>query len=621
MAKAFFHKLSRSPWFTLLLLLCGAVGVGVLSLVFSPTANRLALMWSYVQRPFLLMVNILPGLIISLVVWFLTNRPLAAYLVSSTVIFGFTMVNWYKLQFRGDPLVFEDLLLIKEAGNMLGRYSLFMTWLLALALLLLVSWAVVVGFLGKWRFPPVRDRFGWLRFVLAALLIAACVPLFSVYTSEKVYTQKMQNYEYINPWSEPEVYSSKGFVYSFLHSIPSAFQTPPDGYSEEDAEAVLSEYKDADIPEDKKVDVIAVMLEAFNDFSKYEEIPFTQDVYAPYHALEEESFRGNLVTSIFGAGTIDTERAFLAGYVTGNKVHFKEKTNSFAWYLADQGYVTTGSHPGDYWFYDRTNVNANLGFDTYLFRQNHYHELSGWIAPDSVLFPELNRLYEEHRSTSSDPYFSFSVTYQGHGPYDTTKNTWDETFIEPGVFSEASENVMNNYFGSVKSTSEAISSFVDFYRDREDPVVIVIFGDHNPWMGDDQSVYHEVGMNMNVSEKEGFVNYYATRYLIWANDAAKETLGNDFVGEGPDISPHFLMSQVFDLCGWEGPAFMQYQRDVREELPVIQDSPNGIDADGNLVAITSGDLWDLRRQYLNTAYYTKTHFQYRDVWEERKKAS
>ena len=52
-------------------------------------------------------------------------------------------------------------------------------------------------------------------------------------------------------------------------------------------------------------------------------------------------------------------------------------------------------------------------------------------------------------------------------------------------------------------------------------MVIVVFGDHNPWLGDGNAVYKAIGLDLDFSTEEGFYNYYSTRYLIWANDAAK----------------------------------------------------------------------------------------------------
>ncbi len=54
----------------------------------------------------------------------------------------------------------------------------------------------------------------------------------------------------------------------------------------------------------------------------------------------------------------------------------------------------------------------------------------------------------------------------------------------------------------------------------------------------------------------GFRNYYSTRYLIWANDAAKEVWETTLPARG-GYCPCFLMNELFRLCSWEGPAYMQ----------------------------------------------------------------
>jgi len=46
-------------------------------------------------------------------------------------------------------------------------------------------------------------------------------------------------------------------------------------------------------------------------------------------------------------------------------------------------------------------------------------------------------------------------------------------------------------------------------------------------------------------------------------------LGNNFVGEGRDVSPCFLMAELFDLCGWEGSGFLRLQRHVRDVTPLL----------------------------------------------------
>ena len=77
------------------------------------------------------------------------------------------------------------------------------------------------------------------------------------------------------------------------------------------------------------------------------------------------------------------------------------------------------------------------------------------------------------------------------------------------------------------------------------------------------------GIDLDVHTETGFLQYYSTRYVIWANEAAKEQLGNSFVGEGPRLSSNYLMNEVFHQLGWTGNAYMQLTEDIRQTLSVV----------------------------------------------------
>ena len=100
-------------------------------------------------------------------------------------------------------------------------------------------------------------------------------------------------------------------------------------------------------------------------------------------------------------------------------------------------------------------------------------------------------------------------------------------------------------------------------------MVLVLFGDHTPWGGNGNSAYTGIGADFDLSTLECFYEYYSTPYLIWANSAAKETLGRDFQGEGGDFSPCFLMNELFEQCGWTGPSFLQYAQEIRQLTPLV----------------------------------------------------
>lgn len=137
------------------------------------------------------------------------------------------------------------------------------------------------------------------------------------------------------------------------------------------------------------------------------------DIYADYHALEAESYTGNLMTNVFGGGTIDTERCFLTGYT--QLKDYRRPVNSYVWYLREQGYTANGSHPCLRTFYNRYNVNRYLGFEDYLFTEGYYEKYGYPVTYDEEFFPDMLKFFKDDVADGKNV-FSFNVTYQGHGP-------------------------------------------------------------------------------------------------------------------------------------------------------------------------------------------------------------
>lgn len=586
-------------------LLCAGVCLGGLSLFFAYGDYPDTLMGTYFQHPLIPVLNILPVVALVLLLWLLVGRPWAAFLASSVVVWVFSLGNYYMLRFRDDPLMFADVKNLREAAAIVAKESYDLTpdlrtWF-GLGCILLGT--ALLFFLV--RGVPRRK----VRLPLLLLGVLLCIPLSRVYTDDTVYSDKTQNFEQINRWSSTQVYISKGFVYPFLHSITEGTVKPPEGYSAKDTAALLASYESRDIPENQKVDIITLQFEAFADLSRFEGVEGIdwEKAYGVYHQIEAESLSGNLLTNIFAGGTIDTERAFLTGYA--DLWNFRERTNSYAWYLAEQGYTVTGSHPSYDWFYNRKNVNGYLGISDYYFYENRYSQLyTGGIATDEVLLPDIFDLYVENRDGSGDPYFSFNVTYQGHGPY-STEEVWRGRHFTDGRYSTETTNIVDNYLGSVSDTAEQLQKLLDAFAAEDRPVVVVGFGDHKPWLGYGNSAYQELGVDLDFSTLEGFYNYYGTRYFIWANDAAKAALGNEFTGEGPDVSSCFLMNLLFEQCGWEGNAYMQATEEVRREIPVLTSLGRYV-RNGELVQTLDEAGQAALDRFKSLEYYYGTHFEY-----------
>ena len=605
--KVLFPAPGDSPWphrvYMAVMLVLMGVGIGCVSLLLASSffgRDGGAIFFNYFKHPHILALNLLPPILLVLLFWFLFGRAGAAFGTAAGIVLGFSVANFYKIQLRDDPLLAIDLTTVGEAGDILSRYQLTFHWKIGVTIFAVVFGVLFAHFLMRGRPPGRRVR----AIGAAAVLVcgAACAPL---YANDTLYDKQVAGTELIDIWSDMQVYVSKGFVYPFLHSIPDAFPHPPEGYDEEEAQALLGAYEDGTIEEDEQVNIISIMLEAYMDLSVFENDRFqlSQDLYAPLHELQAECVSGPLVTNIFAGGTKDTEQGFLTGYTDPGT--YRSPVNTYVWYLRSQGYTTEGFHPGGGWFYNRKNVNEYFGFERYLFVEDFEVE----DRSDEFFFAELKEMWESR--DKSAPYFNYSLSFQNHGGYDTA-STGEVSYVVQGELSDETYNMLNNYLTGVADTTQRLADLADYFRDCEEPVVLVFFGDHMPWMGNGNSGYTDMGLNLDLGDQEGFMNYYSTRYYIWANDAARAVTGNDFVGEGEAISPCFLMSKVFDLCGWEGPAYMQAMRTVSQRLPVIQSLGNYMEG-GVITQTLSPEGAELAADFSSLEYYWQNHFAYADL--------
>ena len=587
------------------------LGIGLLSLYL--TANSYAgidaqALWaSYMKLPLLVVMNLLLPLLVVYLGFFLFARPWAAYLLSAVPFLGLALASYYKIQLRGDPVLATDLRLIRTAGGIMGNYTFELTEPVKL---------VIAGFAGMLVLSLVllrRERMSQ-RGRLAGLMVMLALTLasyFEFYTSADIY-EKTANNSLINPWSEVEIYLSRGTTYPFLYSVQDMLPNAPSGYRESEASSTLAEYENVDIPEEQKITFVGIMLEAFSDLTDFpvlDEVPAIHKIYEPLHELEERSVSGRLLTNIFAGGTVDTEWGYLTGY--SEHEEFRSPVNTYVRYFKSQGYDALYRHPGYSWFYNRSNVNEYLGFDECVFNDTGFGDLisisDALYHSDKVLVDYLlNDI--DLRTETDDPLFLFSVSYQNHGPY-PSETYWEE-YVTPEMTGWSMESccVINNYLAGIRSTVNEMCRMTEELEKRDEPVVFVFFGDHKPWMGNGNSVYTEMGINMDVSTLDGFYNYYATPYVIYVNQAARDLLGSDFAEPGGDFSPCFLMAKVFDECGWEGPGFMQLQREMRAVSPLM--SSNGWRMqNGQLTMELDGTAEDENGRYLRAQYYIETHLK------------
>ncbi len=587
----FFKKSIFKYLLTALLLIVSALSVSMMMLILSVVPRDSSLSSILISDATVFILNSLPILLVMAILYFATGRAWIAFLSTSLLAFIIAEVNFYKISFRDDPFVFSDIFLIGEAKEMTSEYKLFWDVPSLIVLGIIAVLTVILFFFARAKIKGIILRVAG-AVIISVILIIVCNNFYI--SNNKVYNS-IWHEEFGNKWKDANQYMSRGVVYSFIRSIKSTSVTQPDDYDEDIAKVVLNKYEDSDIPDDKKVHTISIMLEAYNDFSEFEGIEFETDPYKNFHDLQKDSYSGKLYTNIFSAGTIDTERAFLTGYSDTNLK--KKTTPSHVQYFKNQGYFTQAMHPGYAWFYDRKNVNSYIGFDSLKFYEDSYSDVDeetlknglyyGMLS-DADFFDSIISEFEK-AVDKGEKYFNFSVTYQNHGPYDKVNYSPITYVKKKDNYTDEGYAILSNYLSGINKTDLALKELRDYVDKSSEPIVLILFGDHNPWLGDNNSVYDMLGINLDLDTVEGGKNYYQTPYVIYANKAAKSALGKKIKGKGDTISPMFLMQEYFDIAGLEGSQYIKHLKDLHDTYNVI-----------NKVYVSKGGEFSLMSKEINS---------------------
>lgn len=488
-----------------------------------------------------------------------------SFIVSSLIINIGAYVNYVKILYRQEPLLARDLGLIREAATMSQKYDMNFKSVNGILLIASIILTILIVF-------SIRNyEFNYKHRIIKAVVVLTLLIGFSeTLASDYNIYHKLGAKSGLNMWLEMDSYQSKGFVYPFFYSIKQSRPYKYEDFNKNEAEAVFNKYSDKEIAEDKKINFVIVMLESFKDFSKLEneKFKFERDPYEYFHSLQAESVSGRLLVNSFGGGTFLTETNVLTGYK--NNPPFNRKTKSYVRYFKENGYNTYAFHPYVGSFYNRNNVYPRIGFDEFFEQERTFKDMGDYPINDNQLYPIM---MEKWNDLKNEPRLFFAVTYQNHGPYPDDRLIYEEPILEwRDDYDLNSYNYFNNYMGGIEQASNSLKILRDNLQNSSEPTVLIVFGDHSPSMGENNKIFDMLGINHDLKTSQGIVNTYETPYIIWANNACENMLGKKIIGEGRDMEPAFLMNEVFSYLGYEGPAYCQYQNEVKEELTVIKNS-------------------------------------------------
>ena len=420
------------------------------------------------------------------------------------------IINFVLLFFRVTPFTSSDLLLIRDGLDVATKYLNTFHYIAIGILIVVVITLFVLFFLKTSQAERKPKYIHSIPIILGALLLTWGGVLLGQSTGllETAFRELSQSY------------LKNGFIYCFGASLLNTGISKPSDYSAEVMEQLTENYEVQTESEEgvtyysHKPNIVIVQLESFFNVNRLKDVKFSSNPLPNLTKIMEEYPSGAFSMPVVGAGTVNSEFEVLTGMNIDDfgigeypyKTIVKETAcESLAYNLKPYGYHAFAIHNNTGDFYDRNLVYPNLGFDTFTSVEYMWPDSytpMDW-AKDSILTEEIETALD---STNGQD-FVFTVSVQGHGSYpsdSSVKYTHHVTVSSDTITDEAYMDQLNYYVNQLYEMDQFISDLMDMLRNRHEPTILVMYGDHCPSLD-------------LTDEKLTSGTIYDTEYFIWNN--------------------------------------------------------------------------------------------------------
>lgn len=494
------------------------------------------------------------------------NRVKYTTMITTLTVFFFCLANAVLLQFRDSPLIASDFVNIGTAMDVAGNYQLQFNRPLLFTMTVTVIWICLNLSLKSHKGLPRKKR-------LAVLGLTVAWGVLFQYTLFLGPTIKNHDIE-VSGFKPKLNYRKNGTLLSFFVTVKTSFVQKPDGYSVEAVQAITKHYtsdraQNAAVSQ-KHPNIIVIMNEAYSDLRAVGNIPLNEEYMPFYKSLKTNTIKGTMYSSIFGGSTANTEFEFL----TGNSIAFlpfhsvayanliKENIPSLTWNLRSEGYGgNIAFHPGMRNSYNRNRVYPRLGFQKHIALEDlHHPEKIRSFVSDQQDYDLIEKEYRAYRSKNkTKPFYLFNVTIQNHSDYKRSSGVINGNIDITDDHLREEEAVQ--YINLMKKSDDALRSLVNYYRSQKEPTLIVLFGDHQPRVGD--TFYEKLlGKESDTLTLEETEKKYKIPFFIWANYDITEQ-------KNVEISANYLSSYLLQQTGGEMTGYNKYLMQLYRKLPVV----------------------------------------------------
>ncbi|MGD2112808.1 MAG: LTA synthase family protein, partial [Gammaproteobacteria bacterium] len=271
-----------------------------------------------------------------------------------------------------------------------------------------------------------------------------------------------------------------------------------------------------------------ILLESFWDPSPLKAGSYSRDpLPEDFRALWEQAGNSLILSPVFGGYTANAEFEALCGFpVLKDAVKFerdlKNDVPCLPRILGQHGYSTVASHPNVPVFWNRVNAYRRLGFETYWSLQDFEQvDMVRNFMSDASLYRQVLEKIQPWLE-SGRPLLNYIVTYFGHWDYPLrgarTRIIEDKSGVpEVGSFANTA------YY-----KAQELMAFLGELHTRDPAALIVIFGDHPPYLGKNFAGYVESGVladNRSKFTPEMFGVYNAAPLIVIDGERGAQAFG------------------------------------------------------------------------------------------------
>ena len=524
----------------------------------------------FMSFPFLrLFGNYLCCLLPIVLLYALTRSAFWTVLLGSSAEVLFGVANYFVVQFRGQPILPWDLSAALTAADVAGGYRFELTRIMLISIS-----GILYASLFCLRFCRIKKEelsrvHRWAeRAVFGALAALLSILLFPA---------NILSHMDVSVWAWNQKTSSEitGTFAGFVANVQFLMVEKPDGYSEELVLELAEEL--SQLPEPEPIGtpgelptIVVVMDESLTDLQTVGDVEFVPDNLPFIHSLQQSGsvLWGTAYSSVYGGNTCNSEYEFLTGNTTaflpsGSKPfqqYVRTAQTALPSILDSFGYESTAIHPGNRTAWQRNTAYPNLGFENFISVKDFEIKrvLERGLTTDASNFEQVIYTYE-HRDPST-PQFIFNVTIQNHGGFeDKDYPTTVQVLGAKGRFPQTEQ-----YLSLTRASDKAFEGLIDYFSAREDPVLVLLFGDH--WPNLERNFLKQLlWADPNDLSFEDLMREYQVPFLLWANYPL-EVEGDGNIGP---LSLNYLSGLLLRAAGLEGTPYTRFLEQMRQTLPVV----------------------------------------------------